>query len=135
MAKKEFYVCYLPNIELFTKWCAGGDLDGDFYTVIWDKELIPPRTCDPAEYPKPRVKQKKVLEYPKDVANFFVDYMALDVIGLIDTSWRACAELNGLDASIGKCRELAALHAIAIDFAKTGNVQIRKLYISKEISS
>jgi RNA-dependent RNA polymerase len=100
---------------------SGGDLDGDFYTVIWDEELIPPSTCEPAEYPKPYVKQKTV-KYPKDVANFFLEYIDRDVIGLIDTSWQAYAEERGLDASTDTCRDMAEKHAIAIDFAKTGKL-------------
>jgi RNA-dependent RNA polymerase len=118
---------HLTNVVVFPRvgnrplmdMMAGGDLDGDFYTVIWDEELIPPSTCEPAEYPKPYVKQKTV-KYPKDVANFFLEYIDRDVIGLIDTSWQAYAEERGLDASTDTCRDMAEKHAIAIDFAKTG---------------
>lgn len=31
---------------------SGGDLDGDLYNVIWDRDLIPKATYEPADYPR-----------------------------------------------------------------------------------
>jgi hypothetical protein len=31
---------------------SGGDLDGDLYNVIWDRDLLPKKTYEPADYPR-----------------------------------------------------------------------------------
>lgn len=59
--------------------CSGGDLDGDDFFVIWDKDLRPPEwNCEPMNYsaPKPKVHNRPV--EITDLMKFFVRFMKND---------------------------------------------------------
>ncbi|RMJ28931.1 hypothetical protein PHISP_00142 [Aspergillus sp. HF37] len=69
---------YLPS------QLSGGDLDGDLY-IIWDPEVQPTRTFEPADYPRVEpVNIGRTVEVD-DVADFFVDFMRTDHLGVIAT--------------------------------------------------
>ncbi|KAF8160357.1 RNA dependent RNA polymerase-domain-containing protein [Mycena galopus ATCC 62051] len=96
---------------------GGGDLDGDCYTVIYDKELQITRVHEPMDYSPAPPKQKEKVEM-SDVIDFVVEFFRNDVIGLVATNFEAIADRFGPEHP--DCLELAQLHSDAVDFAKSG---------------
>ncbi|KAL6232980.1 hypothetical protein BDW75DRAFT_246854 [Aspergillus navahoensis] len=99
---------------------GGGDLDGDLYNVIWDPEAAPKRVFDAADYPRiPPLDIKRVVER-KDMADFFVEFMQSDRLGVIATKHMILADQMESGTSHPDCKKLAQLHSAAVDFSKTG---------------
>ncbi|RZC79750.1 hypothetical protein C5167_042325 [Papaver somniferum] len=100
--------------------CSGGDLDGDLYFVCWDENLIPLRNDTPMDYiaRRPRIMDHDVTI--EEIQKFFVDYMINDTLGMISTAHLVHADREPEKARSSKCLELATLHSMAVDFAKTG---------------
>ncbi|KAJ1439035.1 RNA-dependent RNA polymerase, eukaryotic-type [Sesbania bispinosa] len=100
--------------------CSGGDLDGDLFFISWDKDLIPCQTDDPMDYTgrRPRIMDHVVTL--EEIQRFFVDYMINDTLGAISTAHLVHADREPDKARSRKCLELAQLHSMAVDFAKTG---------------
>ncbi|XP_040987157.1 RNA-dependent RNA polymerase 2 [Juglans microcarpa x Juglans regia] len=100
--------------------CSGGDLDGDQFFISWDKDLIPSQIERPMDYTgrRPRVMDHDVTL--EEIQKFFVDYMINDTLGAISTAHLVLADREPDKARSQKCLELANLHSIAVDFAKTG---------------
>ncbi|KAK4394629.1 RNA-dependent RNA polymerase 2 [Sesamum angolense] len=100
--------------------CSGGDLDGDLYFISWDENLIPARTVDPMDYTgrRPRIMDHDVTL--EEIERFFADYMISDTLGTISTAHLIHADREPEKALSPKCLELATLHSMAVDFAKTG---------------
>ncbi|KAK3225244.1 hypothetical protein Dsin_005106 [Dipteronia sinensis] len=100
--------------------CSGGDLDGDIYFISWDKDLIPLETEPPMDYAggRPRIMDHDVTM--EEIQQFFVDYMINDTLGAISTAHLVHADRDPEKARSPKCLQLAALHSMAVDFAKTG---------------
>ncbi|RDW61792.1 RNA dependent RNA polymerase [Aspergillus mulundensis] len=99
---------------------SGGDLDGDLYNIIWDPAATPKQVFAPADYPRtPPLDIKRVVER-KDMADFFVDFMQTDKLGVIATKHMILADQMELGTSHSDCRKLAQLHSTAVDFSKTG---------------
>ncbi|CAJ1943907.1 unnamed protein product [Sphenostylis stenocarpa] len=100
--------------------CSGGDLDGDLFFISWDKDLIPCQTEAPMDYTgrRPRIMDHKVTL--EEIQQFFVDYMINDTLGAISTAHLVHADREQEKARSRKCLELAELHSMAVDFAKTG---------------
>ncbi|KAK4437182.1 RNA-dependent RNA polymerase 2 [Sesamum alatum] len=100
--------------------CSGGDLDGDLYFISWDENLVPPRTVDPMDYTgrRPRIMDHDVTL--EEIQRFFADYMISDTLGTISTAHLIHADREPEKALSPKCLELATLHSMAVDFAKTG---------------
>ncbi|KAL4584954.1 hypothetical protein LXL04_009567 [Taraxacum kok-saghyz] len=100
--------------------CSGGDLDGDLYFVSWDESLIPPRTVTPMDYTgrRPHLMDHDVTL--DEISKFFVDYMTSDTLGAISTAHLVHADREPEKALSSKCLQLATLHSMAVDFAKTG---------------
>ncbi|KAK6123360.1 hypothetical protein DH2020_042898 [Rehmannia glutinosa] len=100
--------------------CSGGDLDGDLYFISWDESLIPPRTVTPMDYTgrRPRIMDHDVTL--EEIQKFFADYMISDTLGTISTAHLIHADREPDKALSSKCLELANLHSMAVDFAKTG---------------
>ncbi|KAK1565007.1 hypothetical protein Q3G72_016739 [Acer saccharum] len=100
--------------------CSGGDLDGDIYFISWDKDLIPCETEPPMDYAggRPRIMDHDVTL--EEIQQFFVDYMINDTLGAISTAHLVHADRDPEKARSPKCLQLAALHSMAVDFAKTG---------------
>jgi len=104
----------LPNM------CSGGDLDGDDFTMIWDRRLIPKiKNFTPMEYeaPEPYTVNKVTITHVK---NFFMNYIFSDNLGQIANAHVAHADRESVGAMHGKCLRLAQLHSEAVDFPKTG---------------
>ncbi|KAJ9049184.1 hypothetical protein DSO57_1027303 [Entomophthora muscae] len=104
----------IPNM------CSGGDLDGDLFTVIWNKDLIPPiKNYRPMSFEKiGRLPEKNVTL--DDIKCFFVDYITNDSLGKIANSHLARADYTYEGAFSSDCLRLAQLHSCAVDFPKTG---------------
>ena len=77
--------------------CSGGDLDGDDFFVIWDKELQPPEwNCDPMDYAAPTPKTQNPPVRVTDLMKFFVRFMKNDSLPTIAHAHLAQADyLNG----------------------------------------
>ncbi|KAL3512903.1 hypothetical protein ACH5RR_025620 [Cinchona calisaya] len=100
--------------------CSGGDLDGDLYFVSWDENLIPRRTVTPMDYIDRR---KRIVDHDvtlEEIQRFFVEYMINDTLGTISTAHLIHADREPDKGLSEKCLQLATLHSMAVDFAKTG---------------
>ena len=99
---------------------SGGDLDGDLYNIIWDPEATPQQLFEPANYP--RVEPMSIGRPVKteDMANFFVDFMRTDHLGVIATRHMILADQEQEGTRHPDCRKLAGFHSTAVDFSKTG---------------
>ncbi|KAI9793587.1 MAG: hypothetical protein M1833_000732 [Piccolia ochrophora] len=101
--------------------CSGGDLDGDDFLVIWDKDLIPTKWDEPAmDYSAP-----PSLKLDRDITNhdltsFFVNYIKNDRLPRIAHAHLAFADLREGGVRDETCLRLAALHSKAVDYVKTG---------------
>lgn len=100
--------------------CSGGDLDGDLYFVCWDEKLIPPETDAPMDYTPTRPRTMDHDVKLEEIQKYFVDYMINDNLGAISTTHLVYADSERSKARSSKCLELANLHSMAVDFAKTG---------------
>ncbi|XP_058227726.1 RNA-dependent RNA polymerase 2 [Rhododendron vialii] len=100
--------------------CSGGDLDGDLYFISWDENLIPPNIVAPMDYTgrRPRIMDHEVTL--QEIQKFFVDYMISDNLGAISTAHLIHADRDPAKALSPICLQLATLHSMAVDFAKTG---------------
>lgn len=100
--------------------CSGGDLDGDLFFITWDDKLIPEKVDAPMDYTatRPRIMDHAVTL--EEIQKHFVSYMINDTLGAISTAHLIHADRDPLKARSPECVQLAALHSMAVDFAKTG---------------
>ncbi|KAF4336323.1 RNA-directed RNA polymerase [Fusarium beomiforme] len=99
---------------------SGGDLDGDLYNIIWDAEASPEKYFSPADYPRVEPKPLDRPVRPKDIADFFVDFMRTDILGMIATRHVILADYCEEGTMHPDCVKLAGMHSTAVDFSKTG---------------
>ncbi len=88
--------------------CSGGDLDGDDYLVIWDKELLPYEwNYEPMDYapPQPVTVNREVTV--DDITSFFVTYMKNDTLPRIAHAHVAFADFTDAGVKDEKCRSLS----------------------------
>ncbi|KAF4623572.1 hypothetical protein D9613_001948 [Agrocybe pediades] len=102
---------------------GGGDLDGDVYNLIPLKicpRFLPEKLCKPADYdPAP----KKYLNRPStmsDVADFVMEYINSDVVGIVAINWLIIADQSDHGIFDPDCMKLANLHSHAVDYPKSG---------------
>ncbi|KAI6909894.1 RdRP-domain-containing protein [Hortaea werneckii] len=101
--------------------CSGGDLDGDDYLVIWDTELIPSEwNYPPMDYAAPEPVRSKGPVTVGDMTAFYVQHMKHDNLGRIAMAHRYHADDSDDGVKDPRCLELAQLHSLAVDYAKTG---------------
>lgn len=105
--------------------CAGGDLDGDDYLVMWDDQLVPPRTewnHPPMDYSPPTPVMAVGKVNVKQMNDFFINYIRKDNLGVIAINHRAFADRLEHAGGVknATCLRLAQLHSRAVDFMKTG---------------
>jgi RNA-dependent RNA polymerase len=102
--------------------CSGGDLDGDDYFVIWDKDLQPHEwNCSPMDYDAPPAKSQRNPIAVKDLMQHFVRYMKNDSLPQIAHAHLAQADQLPNGAKNPKCIQLAHLHSKAVDYVKSGH--------------
>ncbi|KAK2593801.1 hypothetical protein QQS21_008509 [Conoideocrella luteorostrata] len=99
---------------------GGGDLDGDMFNVIWDPRARPNKTFKPADYPRvaPIPLNRPVTS--DDIADFFINFMASDILGLIAMRHQAIADIQQEGTRDADCIKLAGMHSAAVDYSKTG---------------
>ncbi|CAK3782175.1 RNA-dependent RNA polymerase 1 [Lecanosticta acicola] len=103
--------------------CSGGDLDGDDYLVMWDKDLMPREwNHAPMDYTAPPPVESHGPVTVEDMTNFFVKHIKYDNLNRIAVAHRYWADdpQNPDGIKGDKCLQLAELHSKAVDFAKTG---------------
>ena len=79
--------------------CSGGDLDGDEFTVMWDKDLLPVEwNREPMDFTPPTAPKIDRAVTVDDITSFFVTYMRNDAIGTIAHAHLAQADFleNGV---------------------------------------
>ncbi|KAG8670784.1 hypothetical protein FPOAC2_04083 [Fusarium poae] len=107
---------------------SGGDLDGDLYNIVWDPQAMPKQTFAPADYPR---LSPKPLDRPvtsRDIADFFINFMKTDILGMIATRHVTLADYKVYGTLDPGCLSLASMHSTAVDFSKTGiPVDVKKL--------
>ena len=97
---------------------SGGDLDGDLYFIWWNKQLFPKKIVEPMLYTKigdhiTRVKAN-------DIVDWFVKFTENDILGRIADAHLIHSDIQKEGTFSKACLELAGLHSVAVDFAKTG---------------
>ncbi|KAM3387514.1 hypothetical protein ACQJBY_010388 [Aegilops geniculata] len=100
--------------------CSGGDLDGDLYFITWDEKLIPEKVDLPMDYTAARPRIMDHVVTLEEIQKYFVDYMINDSLGAISTAHLVHADRHPMKARSPECLQLAALHSMAVDFAKSG---------------
>ncbi|CZT04968.1 related to RNA-dependent RNA polymerase SAD-1 [Rhynchosporium graminicola] len=101
--------------------CSGGDLDGDDFFIIWDKNLRPPEwNCEPLNYDAPAAKTLHRPVEITDLMKFFVRFMKNDALPTIAHAHLANSDFLPNGVKDPKCLKLAALHSKAVDYVKTG---------------
>ncbi|KAJ0382583.1 hypothetical protein COL922a_012245 [Colletotrichum nupharicola] len=99
---------------------SGGDLDGDLYNIIWDRDAMPKVTYKAADYPRVTPAALGRTVEREDMANWFVDFMQSDCLGLIATRHLVVSDQDPNGTLGNDCLTLAGLHSTAVDFSKTG---------------
>ena len=101
---------------------SGGDLDGDIFFVIFDPRiaLMQRHLISPMDYtaPTPITLDHNVTWH--DVADFFVEFINNDCIGLVANAHVVHADKQKDGVFSPQCLQLAELHSAAVDFPKTG---------------
>ncbi|KAL1600457.1 hypothetical protein SLS60_006843 [Paraconiothyrium brasiliense] len=101
---------------------SGGDLDGDTYSVIWDKVAVSgcQRVYPPAKYPRVAPLNIGRTVEKKDMTDFFIQFMATDQLGLIANRHMILADQRHAGTADPDCIMLAELHSTGVDYSKTG---------------
>jgi hypothetical protein len=99
---------------------SGGDLDGDLYSVIYDRRLAPRLISSPANYPRAKDLTLDLEVTKDDIIDFFVTFMQQDQLGRIATMHQVFADQRPEGTLNKDCLLLAELHSTAVDFSKTG---------------
>lgn len=101
----------IPNM------CSGSDLDGDMYTVIWEKSLIPKYFHEPSLYEDQTFLSKEIVCL-KDIVNFYIRYIRNYHLGSIAHAHMVYCDLHDVKSENAKL--LAELFNKSIDFPRTG---------------
>lgn len=101
--------------------CSGGDLDGDDYIVVWDKDLLPTDWSQlPMKHPESGAEPLDRDVTVNDITSFFVTYMQNDRLPQIAHAHLAFADYLEDGVYSDKCTRLASLHSAAVDYNKSG---------------
>jgi RNA-dependent RNA polymerase len=87
--------------------CSGGDLDGDDYLVIWDKDLLPREwNHNPMNYTPPTPVEAKGAITIDDITTFFVNYIKNNTLPKIAHAHLAFADYLEKGVKDDKCTYL-----------------------------
>ncbi|KAG8830443.1 hypothetical protein FRC18_008083 [Serendipita sp. 400] len=94
---------------------SGGDLDGDKFTVIWDKELVPPKIAEHFLYPNVPEKKKGQITR-QDLAAHFAAYNSISMgrAANLHARWVRCRPEGAMSS---ECQQLNALYSKCVDGA------------------
>lgn len=92
---------------------SGGDLDGDEYTIIWDKDLIPSRVFEHYLYPPVKEKKKSVITR-RDLAAHFANYNSISMGTTARLYWQ-WVRFHPEGAKSQECQDLNALYSQCVD--------------------
>ena len=93
---------------------AGGDLDGDEYLLIMEERLHPPKQYDPLAYGDPQLVKLNREATISDVADFVVNYINNDILGLIATQQLIMADKSEQLLADENCIRLAGMHVTVL---------------------
>ncbi|KAG9002982.1 hypothetical protein FRB90_011273 [Tulasnella sp. 427] len=99
---------------------GGGDLDGDEYYLITNKELHPPRYEAPASYIGPERTKLDRDATVEDIIDFVIQYMTHDNLGLIGVNHLRLADQRPEGVLDNDCLAYADRYSDAVDYPKTG---------------
>nr|CRZ22694.1 BMA-RRF-3, isoform a [Brugia malayi] len=97
---------------------AGSDLDGDEYTVIFDKELFFENNERAMFFPNSLPTEYGTPATTGDMIDFFLKYLSQDSIGRMSNAHLIMCDRLGLFHEV--CDDIARKCAVAVDFPKTG---------------
>ncbi|VDN22406.1 unnamed protein product [Gongylonema pulchrum] len=97
---------------------AGSDLDGDEYTVIFDRELFFQHNENAMFFPKSKPVEYVTSPTTEDMIDFFLKYLSQDSIGRMSNAHLIMCDRLGLFHET--CENIARKCAVAVDFPKTG---------------
>ena len=102
--------------------CSGSDLDGDYYFVFYDKELIPKESnlIEPMNYIFDYKSLEKKTITINDIIEYFAEYINLNNLGIIGDAHLALADQDTMGAMGQIPMKLAELFSQAVDAPKTG---------------
>ncbi|KAF2758120.1 RdRP-domain-containing protein [Pseudovirgaria hyperparasitica] len=99
---------------------SGGDLDGDLFSIVYDRRLLPRKTYLPADYPRVKALDIGREVQTEDMTDFFIDFMASDQLGRISNMHVQLADRHPEGTVNAQCIQLAELASTAVDFSKSG---------------
>lgn len=111
--------------------CAGGDLDGDLYYVIWDENLIPKQLKVPGEKITEVITEEQkssiTMDLPElaSMTQFFCDYVSKNQLGIIANAHLAVSDSLGMRHP--QSIQLAKYVAAETDAPKKG-LTVGKIY-------
>jgi RNA-dependent RNA polymerase len=95
---------------------AGGDLDGDEYLLVTESHLHPPKEASPLAYGDPRLVTLARNATIDDVADFVVNYINNDILGLIATQQLIMADKSDQLLADENCIRLAGGCFVTISY-------------------
>ncbi|WUR03541.1 RNA-dependent RNA polymerase [Vairimorpha necatrix] len=107
------------GLRPISNMCSGSDLDGDMYTVIWEKKLIPLNFHEPSSYEDETFLSKEIVSL-KDIVNFYIKYIRNYHLG--DIAYAHMVQCDLEDCKSENSKLLAELFNKSIDFPRTGFV-------------
>ncbi|KAF2014265.1 RdRP-domain-containing protein [Aaosphaeria arxii CBS 175.79] len=101
---------------------SGGDLDGDIYGVIWDRDAVQQciRVFPPADYPRTEPLNIGRPVEQSDMTDFFIQFMSTDQLGRIAVRHMILADQREAGTDDPDCKLLAEMHSTGVDYSKTG---------------
>ncbi|ORX90474.1 RdRP-domain-containing protein [Basidiobolus meristosporus CBS 931.73] len=98
---------------------SNSDLDGETFTVIWDKRLFPLHKQPSLNYSKQKGKSGQPITI-NDTVDFFINFMRTNNLAQIANAHLAWADQSADITVSPMCIKLAKLHTKAVNFMKTG---------------
>ncbi|KAK6334469.1 hypothetical protein TWF730_003683 [Orbilia blumenaviensis] len=99
---------------------SGGDLDGDIYHIWWEPSIMPRTLAAPSNFPAVEAKQYDKDVTQADIAEFFLDFMENDKLGVISIAHMVLADQLVGGVNHPDCIKCAQMASQAVDFPKSG---------------
>ena len=106
--------------------CSGGDLDGDQFSVIWDKNIVPQNNnlhheaLDYGNLEGNSPVEQEGAWRQETLSQFYVDCMKNELLGRVAHMHLAHSDMAELGAADPASMKLAESQAVAVDYPKTG---------------